>query len=182
MTILRRYHSCVNRLLRENKKSLALLALKRKKHQGELIHQAEEQLLQVNTLISNVEMVSMQAELVKALESGNLALKALQAEVSVDYVAQLMDENSELQSQVSEVGRMLSSVQSEDPDLYDEYQRLEAEVALEKISEVPNAPSTIIPEILTSIATDADNVTNRQEVVTSIASETDNEPVALLEG
>lgn len=169
------------RLLREDKKALALLALKRKKHQGELITQAEEQLLQVNTLISNVEMVSMQAELVKALASGNQALKTLQAEVSVDYVAQLMDENSELQSQVTEIGRMLSNTQSEDPDLFEEYQRLEAQVALDKISEVPNAPSTAMPEVLTSIATEADNLTSRQEIVTSVASDVDDEPVALAE-
>lgn len=168
-----------SRLLREDKKALALLALKRRKHQGELIHQAEEQLLQVNTLISNVEMVSIQADLVKALESGNQALKTLQAEVSVDYVSQLMDENSELQSQVTEIGRMLSNTQSEDPELFEEYHRLEAQIALDKISEVPNAPSTAMPDVLTSIATDGDNLTNRQEIITSVASDAEDESLAL---
>ena len=94
-----------HRLLKEDKKAMALLALKRRKQQGDLIQQTEEHLLKVNGLISNVEMASMQAELVKALAAGNEALRRMQSEVSVDYVSQLMDENSELQYDVSEVGR-----------------------------------------------------------------------------
>jgi phage-related tail protein len=126
-------------------------------------------------LISNVEVASMQLEVVKALESGNQALKAMQSETSVDYVAQLLDENSELQAQVTEIGQMLSATESEDPDLYQEYQKLEALVALDKASELPHVPSSSVPEALTSI--DADNLTTRQDVMTSLASETDETPM-----
>ena len=135
-----------HRLLKEDKKAMALLALKRRKQQGDLIQQTEEHLLKVNGLISNVEMASMQAELVKALAAGNEALRRMQSEVSVDYVSQLMDENSELQYDVSEVGRMLSEAQSEDPDVFAEYEKLEAEIALDIASALPAVPSAVLPE------------------------------------
>ena len=135
-----------HRLLKEDKKAMALLALKRRKQQGDLIQQTEEHLLKVNGLISNVEMASMQAELVKALAAGNEALRRMQSEVSVDYVSQLMDENSELQYDVSEVGRMLSQAQSEDPDVFAEYEKLEAEIALDIASALPAVPSAVLPE------------------------------------
>jgi len=120
----------------------------------------------------------MQADIVKALESGNQALKKIQAEVSVDYVSKLMDENAELQSEVTEIGQMLSSVQTEDPELFDEYQKLEAQVALDKISEVPNVPNSSLPEGMTQQATEGDTMTNRQEVFTE-SSESIEESVAV---
>jgi predicted nuclease with TOPRIM domain len=123
-------------------------------------------------------MASMQADIVKALESGNQALKKIQAEVSVDYVSKLMDENAELQSEVTEIGQMLSSVQTEDPELFDEYQKLEAQVALDKISEVPNVPNSSLPEGMTQQATEGDTMTNRQEVFTE-SSESIEESVAV---
>lgn len=159
-------------LLKQNKKSHALLALKRRKHQADLIDQAENHLLQVNTLISSVEMASMQADVVKALESGNQALKTIQAEISVDYVSRLMDENSDLQSEVSEIGKMLSSVETEDPALFEEYTKLEAQVALDKASELPH-----VPEGMTTVgATEGDTMTNRQEIFSIESSESVAEP------
>lgn len=131
--------------MREDKKALALLALKRRRQQQELIHQAEEHMLQVNQLISNVEMTSMQAELVKALEAGNSALKSIQAEISVNYVESLLDEASDLQSSVADVSAALTGVRAEDPDVFEEYERLEAEIALDKAEKLPQVPVPALP-------------------------------------
>jgi hypothetical protein len=160
-----KYQRLILRFLKEAKQTLALLALKRRKQQGELINQAEEQLFQINSLISNVEMASMQAELVKALEAGTKALKTIQAEISVDYVAQLMDENSELQSEVTEIGKMLASVQSDDPDVFEEFKKLEAIVALDRISEVPNVPATELSEMIQNAAPEMETITKGREVL-----------------
>ena len=82
-------------------------------------------------------------------------MKSIQSEVSVGYVEQLLDENSELQSQVTDISDLLSGVKAEDPDLFDEYERLEAEVALDKTSAMPNVPSSTLPEVLTSVASES---------------------------
>jgi len=127
--------------------------VKRRKQQGELIHQAEEQLLQINGLISNVEMAVVQAEVVKAIETGTEALRKMQEEVNLQYVEKLMDSNAELQDEVRDIGEMLAGVQRDEKDVYDEYARLEELVAQEKSASIPVVPQTsvetneIVPDV-----------------------------------
>ena len=117
---------------------LALMALKRRKHHEALIHQTEEHIVRVNQLISNVEMATIQAEVVKALEAGNLALKSLQSAVSVELAARVIDENNELQGEVREISEMLAS--ADDPSLVTEFARIEAQVAADLLMSVPSPP------------------------------------------
>jgi charged multivesicular body protein 6 len=131
------------RFLREGQRSLALLALKRKKDQMRLVHEAEEHLFQVNQLISNVEVASLQIEVVKAIQAGTIALKAIQSEISVDFVQRLVDENSDLRAEVSEIGQMLSGVEGSDPEVYEELCKLENEISLEKQALLPTVPSSV---------------------------------------
>ena len=141
------------RLLSKNERSLALLALKRRKQQGDLINQAEEHLLQLNGLISNVEMAAVQADVVKAIEAGTEALRKMQEEINLQYVEKLMDKNSDLQNEVRDIQEMLAGSEKEDKDVYDEYQRLEEIVAAEKTQAIPDVPETLkekpleVPEV-----------------------------------
>ena len=140
------YIAIDSRFLREGQKSLALLALRRKKAQQQLLNQTEEHLLQVNQLISNVEVASLQIQVVKALESGTLALKALQSEVSTDYVAELIDQNSALRADLGEVNDLLNNLQSSDPEVYEEFRKLEDEIAAQKELLLPAVPkSSLLP-------------------------------------
>ena len=117
---------------------LALMALKRRKRHEALIHQTEEHIARVNQLISNVEMATIQAEVVKALEAGNLALKSLQSAVSVELAARVIDENNELQGEVREISEMLAG--ADDPSLVTEFARIEAQVAADLLMSVPSPP------------------------------------------
>lgn len=128
------------RLLSEDKKMLALSALKHKRQQEELLNRAEEYLLQVNQVISNVEMAAVQNDVVRALESGKLALSALQAEVSAEYVEKLLTETADLSENVGEINALLANAQREDESLFAEYKILEDQVFQEKIQAMPNVP------------------------------------------
>ena len=139
------------RLLSEEKKALALLALKRRKHQGELIHQAEEQLLQLNGMISNVEMAAIQSEVVKAIEVGTQALRKMQEEISLQYVEKLMDTNAELQNEVRDIQEMLAGTERDQKDVFDEYQRLEDIVASEKFQSIPIVPETVPEQLVNPV-------------------------------
>ena len=138
-------------MLSQGKKSLALLALKRRKQQGDLIHQAEEQLLQINGLISNVEMAVVQTEVVKAIETGTTALRKIQEEVNLNFVEKLMDSNAELQGEVQDISEMLAGVQKDDKEVYDEYARLEGLVASEKLSSIAPVPQQPVTEPIPAV-------------------------------
>ena len=92
-------------------------------------------------MISNVEVASIQAEVLKALEAGNRALKSLQSVVSVDVVSRIAEESSELHGEVKEIGELLAVASAQDPDLVAEFERMEAAVAKEsQFPQVPNYP------------------------------------------
>ena len=137
---VRQYVACSEyivsiRLLFDKKQSLALIALKHKKHQFQLLCQAEEYLLQVNQIISNVEMASVHNDVVKALAAGKCALASIQSEIDVDYVSKLLEDNAELTSQVDDVTSLLANVKVDDEELFEEYKSLEAQVALQRVAQ-----------------------------------------------
>lgn len=122
----------------EDKKQLALLGLKHKKHQWALLCQAEEYLLQVNQIISNVEMASLQNDVIRALEAGKCALASIQSEIAVDYVEQLLDENSQLSSQVQQVNSLMDV--HVDDDILEEYNQIQDQIQQKRIAVIPSVP------------------------------------------
>ena len=103
----------------------------------------------------------MQAEVVKAIESGTMALRKMQEEVNLQYVEKLMDSNSELQGEVQDISEMLSGTQKDDRDVYDEYARLEELVASEKLASIAPVPQSVPQEVVPEISP----VPDAQEVV-----------------
>jgi hypothetical protein len=136
-------HNICDRLLQDGKESIALVALRRRKHYGDLLHQCEEHILTIDQLISNVEIAVLHSDLVRAVEKGTNALKAIQSELSLDYVARLLEENSVLQEGVAEVSDLMKV--SDDSDLLEEFHKIQEEINQDKISEVPSPPTTIPP-------------------------------------
>lgn len=116
------------------------MALKSRNHYGDLVQQAEEHLLTLNKLISNVEIASMQKDVVAAIEKGTSALKLIQGDMSVDYVERLLEENAELTDAVREVSALLGSSTTAESAVLDELSRLEDLVALEKSSAIAAPP------------------------------------------
>jgi hypothetical protein len=124
------------------------VALKSRNHYGDLLQQAEEHLLTLNKLISNVEIASMQKDVVAAIEKGTSALKIIQGDMSVDYVERLLEENAELTDAVREVSALLGSSTTDESAVLDELSRLEDLVALEGSSAIAAAPIAPLTSIL----------------------------------
>lgn len=71
-------------------KKKALLALKKKKYQQNLLAQTEGQLFNLEQLTMTIENAAVEAEVIKGLELGNQVLKEINKEMDLDKVEKLM--------------------------------------------------------------------------------------------
>lgn len=82
-------------LVIEKKKDRALLVLKFRKCKENQLQQLDNQLLSIMEMIENVEWEHANMEVMKALQSGNASLKKLHEEMTIDDIAQLLEETQE---------------------------------------------------------------------------------------
>eukprot|EP00656_Telonema_subtile_P004986 TRINITY_DN12271_c0_g1_i1.p1 TRINITY_DN12271_c0_g1~~TRINITY_DN12271_c0_g1_i1.p1 ORF type:complete len:246 (-),score=89.44 TRINITY_DN12271_c0_g1_i1:218-955(-) len=129
--------------LKARKKKSALVLLKKIKYQETLYQKADDQMSNLETMISDFEFQKIEVEVFHGIKAGNEAIKELQKELSVEDVERVMDEAAEGQAYIEEINQILGEQLSE----YDNEQceavlaALEAEAAAEAVA-LPDAPVT----------------------------------------
>jgi len=131
-------------LLKEGKKKQAILALKKKKYQEQLLTKSENQLSTLQEMIDSVEFSQMEQKVFESLKAGNEVLKEIHSQMSIDEIDQLMEDTQEAVAYQKEIEEALAGqLTSEDEDdVLAELEELERAQTLE----MPSIPKEVLPE------------------------------------
>lgn len=142
-----REHELAKECLAKGDKKRALIFLKKKRYQEQMLTRTEEQMASLQELASNIEFALVSKDVLKGLEQGNKVLKELNAEMSLSRIEQIMDETSEGIAHQEQVSAMLSENMTaiDEDEVQMELEELEALVAGPKIPQeapvsLPKAP------------------------------------------
>ncbi|KAI8624008.1 charged multivesicular body protein 6 [Xylariaceae sp. FL1651] len=134
-------------MLAAGDKQRALLALRRKKYQEQLLAKTDAQLAQLEQLTRNVEFALIQKDIVFGLQQGTRVLKEIHAEMGgIEHVEKLMGETADAIAYQKEISEMLGGrITNQDEDeVEDELEALEREV--NGPTPLPNVPDTKFSE------------------------------------
>lgn len=146
--ILDREHTIAKDQIAAGQKDRALIALRRRKYQQTLLTKTDEQMENLEQLVSTIEFSLIEVSIFHGLKQGNDILKEIHREMNVESVEKLLEETAEAREYQKEVGDMLSNNLSLDEEeavqkeLLELQQDIDAESKMSLNIELPSIPSS----------------------------------------
>lgn len=130
-------------LLRKGQRPKALLALKKKRFQEQLLTKSEAQLSNLQEMIDSVEFAQMEKRVFDGLKAGNEVLKEIQAEMSLDAVEELMADTQEAIAHQQEIENILAGKLTDEDEeaILAELDELVQQAEQEGVPQMPEVPA-----------------------------------------
>lgn len=134
-------------LLKDGKKEKALLLLKKKRYQDQLLDKTENQISNLERMVQDIEFAQIEMKVIEGLKVGNDWLKKMHEVLSIDEVEKIMDETLDAIEYQKQIDEMLAgSLTQEDEEAV--LAELEAITqGNEADLELPEVPDEELPEV-----------------------------------
>lgn len=141
---LEKERTVAKQLLKDGKKDKALLLLKKKKYQEQLLDKTENQISNLEQMVQDLEFAQIEMKVLEGLKVGNECLKKMHEMMSIEEVERIMDETQDAIEYQKQIDEMLagSLTQEDEDDIL-----AELEAITQGDVELPEVPSDELPEV-----------------------------------
>nr|XP_057905786.1 charged multivesicular body protein 6-like [Doryrhamphus excisus] len=137
-------HLLAKQLLKDGRKEKALLLLKKKRYQDQLLDKTENQISNLERMVQDIEFMQIELKVIEGLKAGNDCLRSMHQIMSIEDVERILDETQEAIEYQKQIDDMLAGVLTQD-DEDAVLAELEAITQGEDI-ELPDVPAEPITE------------------------------------
>ncbi|XP_031843288.1 vacuolar protein sorting 20 [Nomia melanderi] len=130
------------KLIQNGRKDRALLLLRKKKFQEQLLSKTDGQLENLERMVHDIEFAQVEMKVVDGLKVGNVALKKLHDLLSIDEIDKIMDETKEGIEKQKEIDEILLGALTEE-DEGDVEAELDALLIAEIEEKAPDVPEEL---------------------------------------
>ncbi|XP_077594988.1 charged multivesicular body protein 6 isoform X2 [Stigmatopora nigra] len=131
-------------LLKNGRKDKALLLLKKKRYQEQLLDKTDNQISNLERMVQDLEFAQIEKKVIDGLRVGNQCLKKMHEVMSIEEVERIMDETQDAVEYQRQIDEMLSgSLTQED----EEAVLAELEAITQGDVELPDVPQEELPGI-----------------------------------
>uniref|UniRef100_A0A3Q4B8V0 Uncharacterized protein n=1 Tax=Mola mola TaxID=94237 RepID=A0A3Q4B8V0_MOLML len=131
-------------LLKDGRKAKALLLLKKKRYQDQLLDKTESQISNLERMVQDIEFMQIEMKVIEGLKVGNDCLKSMHEIMSIEDVERILDETQESVEYQRQIDEMLAgNLTQEDEDAV--LAELEAITQGEDVA-LPDVPTEPLPE------------------------------------
>ncbi|KAM9843218.1 charged multivesicular body protein 6-A-like [Aulostomus maculatus] len=132
-------------LLQNGRKEKALVLLKKKRYQDQLLNKTENQITNLECMVQDIEFMQIEMKVIEGLKVGNDCLKSMHEIMSVEDVERILDETQEAIEYQKQIDEMLSgALTQEDEDAV--LAELDAITQGEDVA-LPEVPTEPLPEV-----------------------------------
>ncbi|XP_053300413.1 charged multivesicular body protein 6 [Pleuronectes platessa] len=132
-------------LLKDGRRDKALLLLKKKRYQDQLLEKTENQLSNLERMVQDIEFMQIEMEVIEGLKVGNDCLRSMHEIMSIEDVERILDETQESIEYQRQIDEMLAGALTQD-DEDSVLAELQAITQGEDIA-LPEVPTEPIPEV-----------------------------------
>ncbi|XP_063973073.1 charged multivesicular body protein 6 isoform X2 [Diachasmimorpha longicaudata] len=130
------------KLIKNNRKERALLLLRKKKFQEQVLTKTDGQLENIETMVHDLEFAQVEAKVIDGLKIGNTALKKLHDILSIEEIERVMDDTKEGIEKQKELDDLLLGTLTQEDEGEAEAE-LDALLA-EETKEMPEVPDDVL--------------------------------------
>ncbi|KAF7418274.1 hypothetical protein HZH68_000927 [Vespula germanica] len=131
------------KLIHNGQKDRALLLLRKKKFQEQILSKIDGQLENLEIMVHDIEFAQIEIKIVDGLKEGNAALKKLHNILSIDEIEKVMDETREGIEKQKELDEILSGELTQEDEA-----EVEAELDVLLNADIKEVPLEVSDEII----------------------------------